>query len=109
MQDIWPETVIKGIRSCDLWVSVLIRSYRRAMVGGTPEIPGQLIASLLEAQWLGCWCTSLVAQVRSLAYLVKSRLLQGGKPLNDAAATYHLFMNFMLMNGDKLLIFLVRM
>ena len=59
------------------------------MVGGTPEIAGQLIASLLVAQRLGRWCTSLVAQVRSLAYLVKSQLFQGGKTLYDAAATYH--------------------
>ena len=97
MQDIWQEIVIKGIRTCYLWVSVFIRSYRRAMVGVTPEIPGQLIASHLVAQWLGCWCTSLVAQVRSLVCLVKSQLLQGGETLNDAAATYLLFVNFMLM------------
>ena len=32
------------------------------MVGGTPEFPGQLIASLLVAQWSERWCTSLVAQ-----------------------------------------------
>jgi hypothetical protein len=31
------------------------------MVGGTPEFPGQLIASLLVAQWSERWCTSLVA------------------------------------------------
>ena len=80
LQDLWPEIVIKGIRTCDLWVSVLIRSYRRAMVGGTPEFPGQLIASLLVAQWLGRWCTSLVAQVRFLGY-----------PQKDAAATLHVF------------------
>ena len=67
------------------------------MVGGIPEFPGHFIASLasLVAQWLGRWCASLVAQVRSLACLSKSQLLQGGKTLNDAAATYHLFMNFM--------------
>ena len=70
----------EGIRTWDLWVSVLIESYRRAMVGGTPEFPGQLIASLLVAQWLGRWCTSLVAQVRFLACLVQSQLLQGEKP-----------------------------
>jgi hypothetical protein len=52
----------EGIRTWDLWVSVLIESYRRAMVGGTPEFPGQLIASLLVAQWSKRWCTSLVAQ-----------------------------------------------
>jgi hypothetical protein len=46
----------------DLWVSVLIESYRRAMVGGTPEFPGHLIASLLVAQWSERWRTSLVAQ-----------------------------------------------
>ena len=38
-----------GIRTSDLWVSVLIGSYRRAIVGGTPEFPGQLIALLLVA------------------------------------------------------------
>jgi hypothetical protein len=32
------------------------------MVGGTPEFPGQLIASLLVAQWSERCCTSLVAQ-----------------------------------------------
>ena len=53
----------KEIRTCDLWVSVLILSYRRAMVGGTLEFPGQPIASLLVAQWIGRLCTSLVAQV----------------------------------------------
>ena len=37
------------------------------------------------------------AQVQSLACLVKSQLLQGGKTLNDAAATYHLFVYYMLM------------
>ena len=52
----------EGIQTCDLWVSVLIWSYRRAMVGGTPEFPGQLIASLLVAQWSERWCTNLVAQ-----------------------------------------------
>jgi hypothetical protein len=36
--------------------------YRRAIVGGTLEFPGQLIASLLVAQWSEHWCTSLVAQ-----------------------------------------------
>ena len=96
-KDLWPEIVIKGIRTCNLRVSVLIRSYRRAMVGGTLEFPGQLIASLLVAQWLGRWCTSLVAQVRFLACIVKSQLLQGGKTLNDAAATYHLFVYYMVM------------
>ena len=65
------------------------------MVGGIPEILGQLLASLLVAQGLGHWGTSQVAQVRSLACLVKSQLLQGGKTLYDAAATYHLFVNFM--------------
>ena len=49
-------------------------------VGGIPEFPGQLIASLLVAQWLGCWCTSLVAQVRFLACPVQRQLLQGVKP-----------------------------
>jgi hypothetical protein len=51
-----------GIRTWDLWVSVLIESYRRAMVGGTPEFLGQLIASLLVAQWSERLCTSLVVQ-----------------------------------------------
>ena len=32
------------------------------MVGGTPEFPGQLIASLFVAQWSERWCTSLVTQ-----------------------------------------------
>jgi hypothetical protein len=27
----------EGIRTWNLWVSVLIESYRRAMVGGTPD------------------------------------------------------------------------
>jgi hypothetical protein len=67
----------EGIRTCDLWVSVLIWTYRRAIVGGTPEFPGQLIASLLVAQWLGHWCTRLVANVRFLVCVVQSQLLQG--------------------------------
>ena len=103
LQDLWSEIVIKGIWTCDLWVSVLIRSYRRAMVGVSPEFPGQLIASLLVAQCLVRWCTSLVVQVRSLACLVKSHLLQGGKPLNDAAATYHLFVYYMSFLNRKCL------
>ena len=37
-------------------------------------------ASLLVAQWLGCWCTSLVPQVRFPACLVQSQLLQGENP-----------------------------
>ena len=53
----------EGIQTCDLWVSVLIGSYRRAIVGGTPEFPGQLIALLLVAHWLERWCASLAAQV----------------------------------------------
>ena len=32
------------------------------------------------AQWLGRWCTSLVAQVQFLACLVQSQLLQGENP-----------------------------
>jgi hypothetical protein len=52
----------QGIRTWDLWVSVLIESYRRAIAGGTLEFPGQLIASLLVAQWSERWCASLVAQ-----------------------------------------------
>ena len=40
----------EGTRTWNLWVSVLIKSYRRAIVRGTPEFPGQLIASLLVAQ-----------------------------------------------------------
>jgi hypothetical protein len=41
--------LLEGIQTLDLWVIVLIESYRRAMVGGTSEFPGQLIASLLVA------------------------------------------------------------
>jgi hypothetical protein len=52
----------EGIQTWDLLVSVLIESYRRAMVGGTPEFLGQLIASLLVAQWSEHWCSNLVAQ-----------------------------------------------
>ena len=62
------------------------------------QLAGELLlASLLIAQWLGRWCTSLVAKVRSLACLVKSQLLQGGKTLNDTAATYHLFVYYLFM------------
>ena len=53
----------EGVQTCDLWVSVLIGSYRRLIVGGTQDFLGQLIALLLEAQWLERWCTSLVAKV----------------------------------------------
>jgi hypothetical protein len=42
----------EGIQTCDLLVSVPIGSYRRAIVGGTLEFPGQLIALLLVALWL---------------------------------------------------------
>ena len=52
--------------------------YRRAIVGGTSEFLGQLLALLLVAQWLECWCASLVAQVSFLACLVQSQLLQWG-------------------------------
>jgi hypothetical protein len=51
-----------GVWSFDLWVSVLIWSYRRAMIGSTPEFPSQLIALLLVAQRSERWCTSLLAQ-----------------------------------------------
>ena len=68
----------EGIRTCNLWVRVLIGSYRRAIVGGTPEFLGQLIALLLVAHWLERWCASLAAQVRFLACLVQRQLLQGG-------------------------------
>jgi hypothetical protein len=55
------ESYSEGIRTWDLWVSVLIESNRRAMAGGTPAFLGQLIASLLVAQWSERWCTNLVA------------------------------------------------
>ena len=50
----------------------------RAIVGGTPEFPGQLIALLLVAHWLERWCASLAAQVQFLACPVQRQLLQGG-------------------------------
>ena len=53
----------EGIQTCDLLVSVLIRSYRRTIVGGTPEFLGQLIASLIVAQGLARWFASLATQV----------------------------------------------
>ena len=62
---------IRGLQSCELWVSVLIITYARrmAVVWGTPEFTGQLIALLPIAQWLERWCASLAAQVRILAVL----------------------------------------
>ena len=67
----------EGIQTCNLWVSVLIRSYRRAIVGGTPKFPGQLIALLLVAHWLERWCASLAAHDQFLACPVQRQLLQG--------------------------------
>ena len=46
---------------------VLIRSFRRAIVGGTQKFPGQLKAVLLVAHWLERWCASLATQVWYLA------------------------------------------
>ena len=54
---------------------------------------------LLVAQWLERWCASLVAKVRFLACPVQSQLLQGENP-NDAAATYQVFVNHILMLID---------
>ena len=48
----------------------------------------------MHAQWLGRWCTSLVAQVRLLECPVQRQLLQGETP-KDAAATYHVFVYYM--------------
>ena len=67
----------EGIWTCNLWVGVLIGSYRRAIDGGTLEFPGQVIALLLVARWLECWCASLAAVVRFLACPVQRQLLQG--------------------------------
>ena len=44
-------------------------------IGGTPEFPGQLIALLLEAQWLEFWGASLATQVRFLACPVQIQLI----------------------------------
>ena len=44
----------------------LIGRYRKAIVGGTLEFPGQLIALLLVAQWLQRRRASLVAHVQLL-------------------------------------------
>ena len=49
----------EGNRTCDMRVSVLIRGYKK------DSRLGKLIALLLVAQWLECWCASLAAQVRS--------------------------------------------
>ena len=83
-------------------ILVLIISYRRAIFGGTPEFLGQLIASLLVAQWLERWCTSLVAQVRFLACLFRVSYYKG-KP-DHAAAIYSVFVNYILINITPFLI-----
>ena len=41
----------EGIRTCDHWVSVLIRGYRRAI--GTLEFPVQLVHTICLAQMFG--------------------------------------------------------
>jgi hypothetical protein len=84
-----------------LWVSVLIESYRRAMVGGTPEFPGQLIASLLVAQWSVRWSTSLVAQGSIPGMSCSESAIKRGKTQNDAAATCLIFVNYILLFSQK--------
>ena len=66
------------VTTSNSWVSVLTRSYGTAIVGGTLEFPGQLIASLLSPEWLKQWCASLPAWVQFMACLVQSHLLQWG-------------------------------
>ena len=61
-----------------------VRSYYKQLIS----------ASLLVAQWLECWYTNLVAQVRFLACLVQSQLLQES---DHATATYYSFVNYILI------------
>jgi hypothetical protein len=68
-----------------------------AMVGGTPEFPGQLIASLLVALWSERWCTSLVAQGSIPGMSHSESAITRGKTQNyAAAATYLIFVNYIL-------------
>jgi hypothetical protein len=70
----------EGIQTCDLWVLVLIRTYRRLIVESIPDFPGQHIAVLLVAHWLERFCASLTTQVRFLACSIQRQLLQGEAP-----------------------------
>jgi hypothetical protein len=66
------------------------------MDGGTPEFPGQLIASLLVAQWSERLCTSVVAQGLLTGMSHRVSYYKGKNP-NDTAATYKVFVNYMLI------------
>ena len=77
-----------------LWVSVLIGSYRRAIVGGTPVFPGQLIILLLVAHWLERWCASL-ARFDSWHIPFRDSYYKG-EP-DHAAATHHVFVCYTLI------------
>ena len=92
------EDCYKGIRTWGLWVSVLIESYRRAIVGRTPEFLGQLITSLLVAQWSEHWCTSLVAQGLIPGMFRSESAITRGKTQMMVLPHITFFVNYMLMS-----------
>ena len=73
----------EGIWTWDLWVSVLIESYRRAMVWGTMEFPGQLIC-----------LTSCSPVVRALVY-------QPSGPGFDSVQSQLLHFHFRELHPDE--------